>query len=130
MSAALERTVDAGQYRGEATLGVIEASAGPSPSTWIWRLSGHTAAAALSRAAAAARTASARQAAYRCRATCGRGTHRGVLNSPAGELQPTGKSMQVNFCDVYRLKHGKIVRADSYFDFYGLLKQLAPEKLA
>lgn len=60
----------------------------------------------------------------------GRGTHKGVFNSPAGELQPSGKSMQVNFCDVYRLKDGKIMRADSYFDFYGLLKQIAPEKLA
>jgi ketosteroid isomerase-like protein len=60
----------------------------------------------------------------------GRGTHQGVFNSPAGVLQPTGRAMQVNFCDVYRLKDGKIVRADSYFDFYGLLKQLAPEKLS
>ena len=59
----------------------------------------------------------------------GRGTHQGVFNSPAGELQPTGRAMQVNFCDVYHLRDGKIVRADSYFDFYGLLKQLAPEKV-
>ncbi|MDR7135037.1 ketosteroid isomerase-like protein [Lysobacter niastensis] len=59
----------------------------------------------------------------------GRGTHRGVFNSPAGELQPSGNTMQVNFCDVYRIKNGKIIRADSYFDFYGLLKQLAPNKV-
>jgi len=57
----------------------------------------------------------------------GRGTHRGVFNSPAGKLLPTGRTMAVNFCDVYRLEDGKIVRADSYFDFYGLLRQLAPE---
>jgi len=56
----------------------------------------------------------------------GRGIHRGVFNSPAGKLAPSGVAMQVNFCDVYRLKDGKIVRADSYFDFYGLLMQLAP----
>ncbi|UYB54262.1 ester cyclase [Xanthomonas sp. AM6] len=56
----------------------------------------------------------------------GRGTHLGVFNSPAGELKPTGRAMQVNFCDVYRLKDGKIIRADSYFDFYGLFKQLSP----
>lgn len=36
--------------------------------------------------------------------------------------------MQVSFCDVYRLENGKIIRADSYFDFYGLLQQLAPER--
>jgi predicted ester cyclase len=57
----------------------------------------------------------------------GRGTHRGVFNSPAGVLEPTGRAMQVSFCDVYRLENGKIVHADSYFDFYGLLRQLAPE---
>jgi len=59
----------------------------------------------------------------------GRGTHRGVFNSPAGKLEPTGRAMQVRFCDVYRLENGKIVRADSYFDFYGLLRQLAPERM-
>jgi predicted ester cyclase len=58
----------------------------------------------------------------------GRGTHRGVFNSPAGSLEPTGRTMEVQFCDVYRLENGKIVRADSYFDFYSLLKQLAPER--
>lgn len=57
----------------------------------------------------------------------GRGTHRGVFNSPAGKLQPTGRKIAVNFCDVYRLQNGKIMRADSYFDFYSLLKQLSPE---
>lgn len=59
----------------------------------------------------------------------GRGTHRGVFHSPAGTLEPTGRAMEVRFCDIYRLENGKIVRADSYFDFYGLLKQLAPERL-
>jgi ketosteroid isomerase-like protein len=59
----------------------------------------------------------------------GRGTQHGVFHSPGGELPPSGQAMQVNFCDVYRIKDGKILRADSYFDFYGLLKQLAPENL-
>ena len=59
----------------------------------------------------------------------GRGTHLGVFKSPAGDLQPTGRRIEVNFCDVYRLEDGKIIRADSYFDFYGLLKQLAPERV-
>jgi ketosteroid isomerase-like protein len=58
-----------------------------------------------------------------------RGTHKGVFHSPAGTLQPSGVSMQVNFCDVYKLRQGKIERADSYFDFYGLLRQLAPDKV-
>ncbi|GGH64502.1 quinol monooxygenase YgiN/predicted ester cyclase [Filimonas zeae] len=59
----------------------------------------------------------------------GRGTHKGDFHSPAGLLKPSGVAMQVNFCDVYVLKDGCILRADSYFDFYGLLKQLAPEKM-
>ena len=58
----------------------------------------------------------------------GRGTHLGVFDSPAGRLQPTGRKMEVRFCDVYRLADGKIVRADSYFDFYGLLRQLTGEQ--
>jgi ketosteroid isomerase-like protein len=57
-----------------------------------------------------------------------RATQRGVFPSPAGDLPPTGRRMEVRFCDVYRLENGKIIRADSYFDFYGILKQLAPEK--
>jgi len=58
----------------------------------------------------------------------GRGTHLGVFNSPAGELAPTGRKMRVHFCDVYRLEGEKIRRADSYFDFYGLLQQLVPQR--
>ena len=58
----------------------------------------------------------------------GRGTQKGVFNSPAGPIEPSNVSMQVNFCDVYKLKDGKIERADSYFDFYSLLKQLAPNR--
>ncbi|SHN35960.1 ester cyclase [Chitinophaga sp. CF418] len=54
----------------------------------------------------------------------GRGTHKGDFNSPAGLLKPSGVKMEVNFCDVYTLKNGCIERADSYFDFYGLLQQL------
>lgn len=59
----------------------------------------------------------------------GRGTHLGAFNSPAGDLPPSGVKMETDFCDVYRLKDGKIRRADSYFDFYKLLGQLAPDKV-
>jgi ketosteroid isomerase-like protein len=60
----------------------------------------------------------------------GRGTHLGTFHSPAGVIEPTGARMQVNFCDVYRLREGKIERADSYFDFYGLMQQLKPAAVA
>ncbi len=59
----------------------------------------------------------------------GRGTQRGVFHSPAGAIEPSGRTMEVRFCDVYRLKDGKIARADSYFDFYGLLRHLAPARM-
>jgi len=59
----------------------------------------------------------------------GRGTHRGVFQSPAGVLQPSGKTMAVAFCDVYELRGDKILRADSYFDFYGLVNQLIADPL-
>ncbi|MCY1544973.1 SnoaL-like polyketide cyclase [compost metagenome] len=59
----------------------------------------------------------------------GRGTHRGVFKSPAGVLQPSAKTMAVAFCDVYELRGDKILRADSYFDFYGLVNQLVAEPL-
>ena len=59
----------------------------------------------------------------------GRGTHRGVFNSPAGVLQPSGKAMTLGFCDVYELRGEKILRADSYFDFYGLVNQLVDAPL-
>jgi ketosteroid isomerase-like protein len=59
----------------------------------------------------------------------GRGTHRGVFKSPAGVLQPSGKAMAVAFCDVYELRGDKILRADSYFDFYGLVNQLVDKPL-
>lgn len=51
-----------------------------------------------------------------------------MFDSPAGRLEPTGRSMEVQFCDVYRLADGKIARADSYFDFYGLLQCLRPDE--
>jgi ketosteroid isomerase-like protein len=41
-------------------------------------------------------------------------------------MNVVGRRMEVQFCDVYRLENGKILRAGSYFDFSGLLRQLAP----
>ncbi|OFZ20513.1 MAG: hypothetical protein A2X94_10790 [Bdellovibrionales bacterium GWB1_55_8] len=57
----------------------------------------------------------------------GRGTHQGVFHSPAGDLQPTGKQVEIPFCDIIRLKDGKILSVQSYFDFYTFLSQLGLE---
>ena len=37
--------------------------------------------------------------------------------------------MAVAFCDGYDLRGDKILRADSYFDFYGLVNQLVDAPL-
>lgn len=54
----------------------------------------------------------------------GRGTHKGILHSPAGDIPPTGRSFELRFCDVYQLRNGKIVRHASYYDALGFMQQL------
>lgn len=58
----------------------------------------------------------------------GRGTHKGVFRSPIGDLQPTGKKVEIPFCDILRLQNGKIVSGRSYFDFYMFIRQLGLEE--
>jgi ketosteroid isomerase-like protein len=43
-----------------------------------------------------------------------RGTHDGPLQTPFGELPPTGKQMDAPCCDVFELEDGKIKRFDCY----------------
>jgi steroid delta-isomerase-like uncharacterized protein len=52
------------------------------------------------------------------------GTHTGPLMSPQGEVPPTGKSIDLHFCDVFRVKDGKAVRHSLYFDNMEFLGQL------
>jgi len=54
----------------------------------------------------------------------GRGTQTGPLMSPEGDIMPTGKSVDVPFCDVFKIKNGKIVSYNSYFDSSTMMKQL------
>jgi ketosteroid isomerase-like protein len=54
----------------------------------------------------------------------GRGTHEGPLKSPAGEIPPTGRSVEFKLCEVYEFRDGKIVSGHSYFDSLGLMTQL------
>jgi hypothetical protein len=39
----------------------------------------------------------------------GRGTHNGSLVSPAGEISPTGRSVEFWLCEVYQYRGGKII---------------------
>lgn len=43
-----------------------------------------------------------------------RGTHTGGLATPAGTLQPTGKSIDVPCCDVFHIREGKVVSFHCY----------------
>ena len=54
----------------------------------------------------------------------GRGTHSGPLLSPAGDIPPTGRSVDVPFVQVVDLQQGKIAKARLYFDSMTLLQQV------
>jgi steroid delta-isomerase-like uncharacterized protein len=54
----------------------------------------------------------------------GRGTHAGPLATPAGMLPPTGRVIDVPFCEVMEVREGRISRARLYFDSATLMRQL------
>ncbi len=62
----------------------------------------------------------------------GRGTQTGTLMSPAGEIPPTGRPVELQLCDVMEFRSGKVTRIRSYFDSGSLLGQLGlmPEAAA
>jgi len=54
-----------------------------------------------------------------------RGTHTGPLQSPAGEIPPTGKPVTGGrFCEVWEIKGGQIARLRNYQDVSTWLRQL------
>ena len=54
----------------------------------------------------------------------GRGTNTGPLHLPGGDVPATGRSAELQFCDVLRMSNGKIVSHRSYYDTMTLLQQL------
>jgi predicted ester cyclase len=54
----------------------------------------------------------------------GRGTNTGPLHLPTGELPPTGRSAELPFCEVYRIRGGKIVSYHIYYDALSFMQQL------
>ncbi len=54
----------------------------------------------------------------------GRGTFKGPLNWPSVKARPTGRKLDVPFCDVYRIRNGKIVSAREYHDLASMMNQL------
>jgi steroid delta-isomerase-like uncharacterized protein len=54
----------------------------------------------------------------------GRGINTSPLHMPTGDVPPTGRAVELRFCDVYRIKNGKIVSYRSYYDALGFMQQL------
>jgi predicted ester cyclase len=52
------------------------------------------------------------------------GTNTGSLTTPGGAIPPTGKRLQMKYCDLFRVREGKIVEHRVYFDQVEFLTQL------
>lgn len=52
------------------------------------------------------------------------GTHTGPLVTPAGEIAPTERTVDIPFCEVHRVGAGKMTDSHLYFDQLELLTQL------
>jgi ketosteroid isomerase-like protein len=53
-----------------------------------------------------------------------RGTHKGELTLASGTVAPTGKTIDVPCCDVFHLKHGKVISFNCYNAASVMLQQL------
>ena len=56
-----------------------------------------------------------------------RGTHKGPLMTPKGEIPPTGKSIEIRACQVVEVANDKVKSVRHYFDMGSLLRQLGVE---
>lgn len=54
----------------------------------------------------------------------GRGTQTGPLQTPEGVLEPSGQRVEINMCELMRVRNGKVTEARSYFDAATFLTQL------
>ena len=52
------------------------------------------------------------------------GTHTGPLVGPTGAIPPTGKSLRLDFCDVFEVVDGRIKEHRIYYDQVSFLAQL------
>jgi len=53
-----------------------------------------------------------------------RGTQTGPLVSSLGEFAPTGRSMEIRYCSVMRVKDGMVVEGRDYYDSASIARQL------
>ena len=54
----------------------------------------------------------------------GRGVNTGPLHLPTGDVPPTGRSVEIHFCEVRRIANGKFMSLHSYYDALGFMQQL------
>jgi predicted ester cyclase len=54
----------------------------------------------------------------------GKGTQTGPLMLPEGTIMPTGKKVEVAFCEVMKINNGKVISLNSYFDTGTMMHQL------
>ena len=62
----------------------------------------------------------------------GRGTHTGPMQTPMGEVPPTGKKAELSLCSIIRVQDGKIAEERDYYDAMAIASQLGlmPEAVA
>ena len=54
----------------------------------------------------------------------GRGTNDGPLAGPAGQIPPTGRRVELRFCDLLHFQNGKLISLHTYYDMATMLQQL------
>jgi ketosteroid isomerase-like protein len=52
------------------------------------------------------------------------GTHNGILNSPTGDIPPTGRAVSLDYIQVLRFRDGKHISFNLMFDRLLMLEQL------
>lgn len=52
------------------------------------------------------------------------GTHNGILNSPTGDIPPTGRSVSLDYIQVLRFRDGRHISFNLMFDRLLMLEQL------
>jgi steroid delta-isomerase-like uncharacterized protein len=53
-----------------------------------------------------------------------RGTHTGPLQTPAGAIPPTGRTVDFIVCEVMRVKQGRIASLHNYQDAAAIMRQI------
>ena len=54
----------------------------------------------------------------------GRGINNGILDTPMGKVGPTGRRIDIPFCEIFQIKNGKIINSHLYFDIATMMQQL------